>query len=152
MQQRKYISIFLKPVLFFQNSFFQLYRYVGLQTSSLVFLHCLFSLDNQCIHSREEIELKNLTGQNNGSLVVKTLFLFTLKLSLTRLGIVIFQQTIVLLFSRSQINKNVVFCRFSQPNHPGTSADATQCKQSQEQNRSITGVEEYCIRQGLQNI
>ena len=41
---------------------------------------------------------QKVAGQNSGSLVVEALFLFTLKVSLTRLGIVIFQQTIVSLF------------------------------------------------------
>ena len=41
---------------------------------------------------------QKVTGQNSRSLVVEALFLFTLKVSLTRLGIVIFQQTIVSLF------------------------------------------------------
>ena len=41
---------------------------------------------------------QKVTGQNSGSLVVEALFLFTPKVSLTRLGIVISQQTIVSLF------------------------------------------------------
>ena len=79
-------------------------------------------------------------------------FPFYLKVSLSRLRIVIFQQTIVSIFHAVRLIKNLVSSRFSWPSHPGTSADAARCKQSQEQNRSFIVAEEYCIRLGFQNI
>ena len=85
-------------------------------------------------------------------MVEALLFLFTSKFLLVGWGLLFFSRRLFRFFHAVRLIKNLVSSRFSWPSHPGTSADAARCKQSQEQNRSIIVAEEYYIRQGFQNI
>ena len=89
-------SVYLWSPFFFFRIYFpvtQICQSVDLNFSSLLLLSWLL------VYSfADRNRTQKVAGQNSGSLVVEALFLFTLKVSLTRLGIVIFQQTIVSLF------------------------------------------------------
>ena len=94
---RENTSVYLWSPFFFSRIYFPVTQIC--QSVDLVNFSSLLLLSWLLVYSfTDRNRTQKVTGQNSRSLVVETLFLFTLRVSLTRLRFVNFQQTIVSLF------------------------------------------------------